>query len=308
MGLSTNGIETQTPLDWTSKTSAEATYVVCALALDEAAWYKGLPDKSSQRLPLIDFESPATSLDRTYRAVPREEQPNACRIVEDAFRWCAMNFPLGVPTETDRLRFLAPRYIDVRLTPSNIYLAASSADRLGHILLGAPWPVECTYRLASLIAHEAVHQGLFLREQHSSPVRPGSLGYSPWRCRTRPGRLVWHAFWTFACQFSLLVSAASGNEGAIQIDRDLVDFMATMPPRCESCLDSLIQFDIVKDSELIRCADALSYVALSADRLSRRSQFAVRLDAERAKTAADYRDWAESIMSSQESGSKSMRR
>jgi hypothetical protein len=294
------------PLDWTSQTSAEAVHIVCALALNEVTWFKELPDTSSQDLPLIDFESSSAFLDRTYCAVPREEQPNARRIVEDAFRWCTMNFPLEVPAELNRLRLFAPHYIDVRLTPRNTYLAASSADSRGHILLGAPWPEECTRRLASLVAHEAVHQGLFLREQLSSPVRTGSLGYSPWRCRARPGRLVWHAFWTFACQFSLLASAISKDEPTVEIECGLIDLMATMPPRVESCLDSLVQFDIVEDAELERCADALSYVGLAADRLSWLPQFAVKLDAERTKTDSDYRDWTRSIISNQESGSNPM--
>jgi len=131
------------------------------------------------------------------------------------------------------------------------------------------------------------------------------LGYSPWRRETRPGRLVWHAFWTFSCQFSLLTVALCDTETDALSEPSLLDFMATMPPRVEACFESLMQFDVAEQQELDRCRDALSYVKLGAARLTALPRFAEKLQEERLKTASEYHEWARLLLDGQESGPSS---
>ncbi len=289
--------EDHMPTDWAiTSTPMRASYSICELAL-------GVPVESSAiHPPIIDLCSPSASHDPRYPGVPVEACADARRIVNDAFHWHSVHFPVATPPDASGVRRPAIDYIDVRLTGEGELLSASSAEVPGRILLGAPWPAECTYRLASLIAHEAIHQGLFVREAVATPVRRGSLGYSPWRRRTRPGRLVWHAFWTFTCQFSLLADAVTRRPAMLHEEPGLLGFIAAMPPRVECCLDSLTQFRVVDPPELDRCGDALHLVRTATGRLAAFPRFSAKLQEEEQTTANDYRAWADQVLSNRKSG------
>jgi len=280
------------------RTPMDARYVMSALALGSVS------QAPAGQLPVIDLRSPSAPVDPIFRGVPPAQWTDARRVVVKAYRWCSASFPLVTPSNANGVTRLAINHIHVRLTPGDELLSASFANKPGYIVVGAPWPTGCTYRLASLIAHEAVHQGLFVREASGSPVRRGSLGYSPWRRKTRSGRLVWHAFWTFACQFVLLADAVAQSEEILLEEPALLDLMATMPYRVESCFDSLREFGIVAPPELDRCLHGLRYVQSAAGRLIAFPRFAAQLQEEQRKTDGDYRAWVEQVLDAQESAAR----
>lgn len=265
---------------------------VVSLALGNA------PDPAEPDLPVIDFTSRSAALDHAYPGVSREHREAARQTLENAFRWCSRRFPLVTPPDESGARRQSIRHVDVRSTRGEVLLGCSSADAPGHVVLGASWPVASHYRLASLVAHEAVHQGLFVRERSASPVRPGSLGYSPWRCTIRPGRALWHSFWTFACQFSLLADSVSEDPRIAAEDAGLLGFTAAIAPRVECCLSSLRQFAVVDDAELRRCDHALRAVQDAAGRMCASAEFGSALADENRVVGAEYRTWADQLLSS----------
>jgi len=113
---------------------------------------------------------------------------------------------------------------------------------------------------------------------------------------------VWHAFWTFACQFSLLADVGTQSPAILLEEPGLLDFAAAMPPRVECCFDSLKQFSIVAPPELIRCSHAMYQVRAATDRLATLPRFAATLQEEADKTDNDYQRWAELILGRQEGG------
>ncbi|MFD4357467.1 hypothetical protein ACFWPX_33320 [Nocardia sp. NPDC058518] len=124
--------------------------------------------------------------------------------------------------------------------------------------MAADWPLTSPYRFASLITHEGIHQALFIRELEDSPVRPGSSGYSPWKKTLRPGRLVWHAFWTFTCQLVMLCESLQLDQRLIARDPSLFSFLADMEARISVCLDSLKLTEVVTPKEFERCTSAFN--------------------------------------------------
>jgi hypothetical protein len=257
-----------------------------------------VPDSADFELPVIDFLSRSAALDPAYPGVSREHRAAARQTLENAFQWCGRRFPLRTPPDADGARRQSIRHVDVRSTRDDVLLGCSSADAPGYVVLGASWPVASHYRLASLIAHEAVHQDLFVRERSEHPVRPGSLGYSPWRRTIRPGRALWHSFWTFACQFSLLADSLSEEPHVTTEDAGLLRFTAAMAPRIECCLTSLRDFTVVDDAELRRCDRALRLVQDAADRMCACAEFGSALADENRVVATDYRTWADQLLSS----------
>ena len=258
-----------------------------------------LTQSPSERLPNIVFLSSSTELD--YPEVPIEKQSVARCVVESAYLWCNERFPLTIPLGENKEHRCAINVLELRMTSGFELLSSSSADKPGHIILGAPWlMMESPYRLGSLIAHESVHQGLFVREKINSPIREGSLGYSPWKCMSRPGGLVWHAFWTFGCQFSLLAEAVTNCSTLLQKDSALVGFIASMVPRLEICLDSLQLFKIAEPDELARCVKAMYIIKAASEQLALIPGYTAQIEHEQLVAVREYRLWAESILKNYE--------
>ena len=173
-------------------------------------------------------------------------------------------------------------------------LSASSPGALGVIRLAANWYEVDLRRAAGVILHESVHQLLYGREYGESPVRFGSIGYSPWKRRERPGRLVWHAFWTFAVQLGFLVDTV-GNMRGCKMDgsSQIVEMLAHL----ESCHCSLRIFEIVQaEEELARIEAALHRISqvISAMPLGEGGADRIRLAREHARS--EFNGWAARLL------------
>lgn len=261
-----------------------------------------LPRRRPQGLPEIDFEL-AAELARLdgVRLAPGEERAVAAQIAS-AFAWAAARFPLalrvpgGETADPGRREIRAIARLKVaRSARPGEYVTASSPHRPQQVFIAAPWPLPTLFRLASLFVHEAMHQGLYLRERSQTPARPGSLAYSPWKGQLRPGRLVWHSFWTFSVQFAFLAEAvAAEGEAMLSADPGLRDFLADMDARIACCARSLAAFEILRPAEAARVAAAGEAMAALAARLDqatedyrrRRDAFAADVDAETERWGA----------------------
>lgn len=210
----------------------------------------GYPVELADTLPSLSFEPGDGLRALDARPVAARDRPAIAAQMIDAYRWCADRFPLGIRT-IDGVRAPAVAAICLgRSGHAGEFLTASSPQRPGTIFVAAPWPLSSRYRLASLVAHEAMHQALYDRERAGPVARVGSLGYSPWKEQLRPGRLVWHAFWTFSAQFVFLAEAVASPTGTILADDpEMPEFLGEMDARLECCLDSLESFEIVAGAE-----------------------------------------------------------
>lgn len=138
-------------------------------------------------------------------------------------------------------------------------VSASSPQRPALIVFAANWNRVCTRRVAANVLHELVHQVLYQREDAAvGTVRSNSIGYSPWKLAERPGRWVWHSFWTFALHCAYLAETARVERAVSEEDRLEV---ALMYLRLRQCMESIEMFEVVADpSELQRMRRALSVV------------------------------------------------
>ncbi|MQY30367.1 hypothetical protein NRB56_59690 [Nocardia sp. RB56] len=248
--------------------------------------------------PAVSFRTPPPALSPAYPAVDPALRTHAREMLNEAFEWCGARFPLAEQFSEAATPSPAIRYAYLRRAREGEYVGSSSAHFPGEVVLAAGWPLENPYWLASVIAHETVHHALFGRESVDNPVRPGSLGYSPWRRTTRPGRSVWHAFWTFTCQLSVLTDAVRAAPRLADEDRDLPSCMAAMAARIDRCLDSLHRFEVVTDAELRRCDTAWNTTRDSCARL-RIPYFTARVDAEKQAVDDAYLTWAEQLLGRQ---------
>jgi len=178
----------------------------------------------------------------TRRDAVGSEIDAACTLYKDAF-------PLAFLDETGRERpFISEIQIGHSVREDEV-LTASSAGAPGAVIVVANWPLEKPIRLASLLVHEAMHQALYVRERLANPVRPGSLGYSPWKNTLRPGRMVWHAFWTFSTQLAFLHEFVRTLPESRRMDPGLAEFVADIWARLEICIDSVRGFELVDADE-----------------------------------------------------------
>lgn len=190
-----------------------------------------------------------------------------------ALEWCACRFPLSMRAGSNPcLGSIHEINLGRSVRPGRL-LSSSSPDLAGVVFLAAQWPLLFEHRVASIIAHESIHQALYLRETCDFPVRGRSLGYSPWKDTGRPGRWVWHAYWTFSCQVALLMKAVVEDPSLQDIDVNLVKFVADMDAKVGLCLYSLSLFDIVSETELARCQEARSVLDGMATTLAEVSRF-----------------------------------
>lgn len=249
-------------------------------------------------LPAIGFDSPPPALSPLYPAIDPALRTHAEETLNEAFEWCGARFPLPEQFTEAAAPGPAIRQVYLRRAREGEYVGCSSAHFPGEVVLAAGWPLDTPYWLASVIAHETVHQALFGRESVDNPVRHGSLGYSPWRRTARPGRSVWHAFWTFTCQLSVLTDALSAAPCLADADRHLPSAMAAIAARIGRCLDSLHRFEVVTDAELRRCEAAWNATRNSCAGLGI-PYFAARVDAEKRAVDDAYLAWAEQLLGRQ---------
>lgn len=229
--------------------------------LTEAILREGLgylPDYAGAGTPQLRFGYTGTNfVDLGASIVPPQQRADVSRQLLEAYTWCAQRFPLSI-TSAAGTRPSILELIVAHSRHENEVLSASSAQAPGIVFMAADWPLRSPYRLASLIAHECIHQALFVREREASPVRRGSSGYSPWKRSLRPGRLVWHAFWTFTCQSAMLGETLMRDRSLLDHDPGLPGFLTDMGARIAVCLQSLELFEIVPATEMERCTGAFT--------------------------------------------------
>lgn len=223
------------------------------------------PDAVPEHVPGICFDLSSELAALGSSPIASRLQEIVAGQLRAAYAWCTERFPLRM-RDADMNPVSA--ILEIHAAHSahvGEYLTASSPHRPYRIFVAAPWPLPSIYRLGSLLAHEAMHQGLYNRERIACVARPGSLAYSPWKQRLRPGRLVWHAAWTFSTQFSLLCDAMlSEGDAMLAVDPDLLNFIAEMEARIVLCIESLETFEVLDPDETGRVAESLAETAFLA--------------------------------------------
>lgn len=217
-----------------------------------------VPQYVGTELPVLNFGYHGTNFADLGAYLVRDElKADVGGQLAEAYRWCASRFPLSLRSHlTGDLERSISKFIVGHCVHKDEMLSASSAQALGVVFMAADWPLKTPFRFGSLVAHETIHQVLFHREVTDSPVRPGAVGYSPWKKTLRPGRMVWHAYWTFTCQSGLLAESMLASPVIVDADPGLVSFLADMEARTSVCLYSLEFSDIIRVDELERCKAA----------------------------------------------------
>jgi hypothetical protein len=258
-----------------------------------------LPDYVAGNLPAISFDDGRIDLEESgARTVADDLRPEVRRQLAEAYAWCADRFPLSLraPGRDGSVRSIALLVVGHSRRRARL-LSSSSPQAPGLVFIAADWPLASPYRLASLLSHEDVHQALYVREAESSPVRPTSLGYSPWKGTLRPGRWVWHAFWTFTCQVTLLGESLARDRSLLERDPTLPRFIAEMMARVSVCLYSLRIFDVVSVEEVERCRRASSVLDEVAEVLGGIPHFDQLRDSARNVASTEFGDWATNQLS-----------
>lgn len=258
------------------------------------------PEYMGQTIPSFNFELGPHFGEFNLRSVSQRERPLVSARLTEAFLWCADRFPLCITNASNNTTQQTITQFTVgRSVHRNELLTASSAQAAGIVLIAARWPVKTFYRLGSLIAHESMHQALYVRENLSSPVRPRSFGYSPWKNSLRPGRLVWHSFWTFVCQFTMLSESVLDDNQILQMDPKLIAFLADMQARILVCHDSLRTFELVTSEELEKCDEALSILDEVARESPSQSNYQQHLAKARKSVFEEFDSWAHRFIEQQ---------
>jgi hypothetical protein len=175
-------------------------------------------------------------------------------------------------------------------------VSASSPQQPGLIVFAADWSHTCTRRAAANLLHELVHQVLYWREAaFADVVRANSLGYSPWKLAERPGRWIWHSFWTFAVHCAYLAETAKTEQSVSAEDRLEV---ALMYLRLKRCLDSVESFEIVVDpAEMSRMRGALSAVAVAVESPEGSRLFCDFAAAYAPRVDGEFESWKDRLLS-----------
>jgi hypothetical protein len=254
------------------------------------------PPRCPQSAPQVSFELAVHFAGLSACAVAPGDRATAEKQILDAFWWCHPRFPLSVRRADGTVTPTIQQFRVGHALHEGELLSASSSQAIGTVLLAANWPLRSIYRLGSLVAHESMHQALFQREIDGGPVRRGSLGFSPWKNSLRAGRLVWHGYWTFSCQFALL------GEAVLQTPKDmrLVDpgidrFLAEMFARISVCRQSLSIFEILSDEGFQECEAAFSIVERISDRLSDSTEYGVLLEIVEREVFDEFESWSLSL-------------
>lgn len=257
-----------------------------------------LPDRRETGTPEIDFDFARVFQDYGSKRVRGASQQMAADEFLEAYRWCANRFPLQKRVDRRMVRSIDRVLIGQSLRPKEL-LSASSINAPGVVLFCAPWPLKSHYRIASLVAHESIHQALFVREIEATPVRSGSLGYSPWKRTLRDGRLVWHAFWTFACQYSFLSEEVLKGSEIPERDRTIWKFLAEMNSRLVLCEHSMREFAVVDNRELKRSRRAMGLVGGLTEKLEETPEFVSKIKSSWEVVIREYGDWAKNLAATQ---------
>jgi hypothetical protein len=260
-----------------------------------------LPALMDLEAPLFNFELAPYFTHLSCRGVPIEDRTRVTGQLTEAFLWCKGRFPLCFRDSSGARRPSITKFIVGYSVHKDELLSASSAQAPGSVLMAAQWPLKSIYRLASLIAHESMHQALYQRERVASPVRNASLGYSPWKNTVRPGRLVWHSFWTFACQFALLAESLCVERELLISDPALTNFLADMRARIFLCSNSLKDSAIVTDNEMRGCDEALLVLQNLCRDLHGFPGYSEAAALAEDKVFREYEEWAYAILESSSS-------
>jgi hypothetical protein len=253
---------------------------------------KYLPQHVLRDAPAVDFDIGAHFQHLSCAVVAEEDRPAVAAQLGEAFAWCQRRFRLGIRAPGGRSVASITRFTVGRSLHEGETLTASSAQAPTAVLIAARWPLSSPYRLASLMAHESIHQALYVREAAASPVRAGSLGFSPWKNTLRPGRLVWHAFWTFSCQLAMLGEALRDDERLVAEDAGLIAFAADIWGRLLVCMESLRSFAIVDADEMRACEEALTMLEALWSELGQRPGYDRAQKAAESRALAEYETWA----------------
>jgi len=254
-----------------------------------------LPEHIGPDAPIIRFDNSESDLSRRgARKVASEIRAVVARQFEEAYTWCESRLPLTIRAcDSEGMRKSITSVMIGHSEESNVFLSSSSPEAPGVVFIAADWPMKNPYRLASLIAHEGIHQALYQRESEISPVTSSSVGYSPWKKTLRPGRWVWHAFWTFCCQSVMLGESVQRDPSLLQYDRSLLRFVADLMARVSVNLASLELFRIVSSEELTRCDRAFTALERVAGGLDGGSDFAAFRAAAHENALQDMSAWAD---------------
>lgn len=250
----------------------------------------------SSPVPSIRFPSADKTCRNESTPVPFELRAGAASLISEAYRWAGSRFCFALPSAEPSRCTPAILGVEVYMGRSRQLYSESSTRRAGTVTLASAWPVGCRYELGSLLVHEAVHQGLFLRERQDTPVRSGALGYAPWRCSTRTGRRVWHGFWTFACQVAVLVDAVDDCPTLLGDNPNLADLLSRLEPRVHVCLNAIETFRIVHADELDRCRSAAALIAQQISASESAAALDSALERQRSVALDEYREWATSTI------------
>jgi hypothetical protein len=176
-------------------------------------------------------------------------------------------------------------------------ITASSPQDLGAVWFAGNWGTLTPQRVAANVFHEAVHQALYRRELvEAAALRRNSIAYSPWKKCERPGRWVWHAFWTFSVHCAFLAEAINPHSRDFQ--EDAVE-VAVMYLRLRQCVESIHMFNVVEDTQEV---DRIRWVgSLVFDRIENGENCELWLEQiarHRRPVEHEFESWVQRIVSS----------
>ena len=189
------------------------------------------------------------------------------------------------------------RHVELgRLRYRRRLLTASSPEEPGTIWFAANWETLTIRRIAGNALHEARHQLLYHREaSDANLLRTHAIAYSPWKQRERPGRLVWHAFWTFSVHCVFLADSITAGDAEFNEDNAEIGDMYL---RLKQCFDSLEMFDVVSDPEEF-CAieQAARLVSERIESGNNSTMWSDEIVRQKAVVKAEFDDWVQRMIS-----------
>lgn len=257
---------------------------------------RSLTTRYGEGKPIISYDLERVISDSAFTNVNQSLKRKIDSQIIKAYEWCGKTYPLYYSDGQNKIhRFIVSITIGNSAHRSEI-LTASSIQNIGNMILMADWPLPSVFRLGSLFAHEATHQLLFLREQAGETIRSRSVGYSPWKGTLRKGRLIWHSFWSFTCQFVFLSERVVLETEVYSQDKGILKYLAEMYSKLSICTEELIQRNIVSMEELSACETAFHEVTKIqkeiVSRFDNSELFCVLME----KEYNEYREWASSLI------------
>ncbi len=259
-----------------------------------------LPEYIEYSPPIIDFNIDEEIGEYPFQKVPEAIHAEARTIILHAYSWCNKSFPLTRLNRTYNQNIQSIKRVKVGQTKENVCFSSSLAQELGNVMIAACWYSIDFYRFSSLIVHENMHQALYIREHSftSSTIRPGSLGYSPWKHCERPGRMLWHSFWTFACQYVFLCESIFEDKQILINEPCLLDFLADMESRILLCRSSLSIFNIVNSCESNKCDEGLQIIGTISKKMELYNQYKTTKEKTKEICLEEFNNWACKLLKS----------